>query len=56
MQQMFHDLKFAVEPACAASLAALNGPLKSEFKGKRVALIACGSNIDLSTFNRLLAS
>jgi len=54
MRQMFADMKLAVEPACAASLAALNGPLKDRLAGKRVALIACGSNIDLATYQQLL--
>jgi len=54
MRQMFADIKMAVEPACAAALAALNGPLKDRLAGKRVALIACGSNIDMATYQRLL--
>ena len=55
MRQMFADLKLAVEPACAASLAALQGPLAGTLEGKRVALIACGSNIDLATWHKLAA-
>lgn len=55
MRFMFHELKLAVEPACAAAMAALRGPALSSLSGKRVALIACGSNIDMQTFNRLLA-
>ena len=31
------------EPACAASLAAILGPLKEEISGKSVGVIACGS-------------
>lgn len=54
MRQMFTDMKLAVEPACAASLAALQGPLAGTLQGKRVALIACGSNIDLASYRRLL--
>ncbi len=54
MRQMFVDMKLAVEPACAASLAALQGPLLGRFAGKRVALIACGSNIDVETYSRLI--
>ncbi len=55
MRQMFTDLKLAVEPACAAALAALHGPLAGRFMGKRVALIACGSNIDMATYTSLLS-
>lgn len=55
MRQMFLDLKLAVEPACAAALAAFNGPLAASLAGKRVALIACGSNIDFHTYQKLVA-
>lgn len=54
MRQMFIDMKLAVEPACAAALAALHGPLAGRFSGKRVALIACGSNIDIATYTKLI--
>jgi len=54
MRQLFTDMKLAVEPACAASIAALNTCLSSRFNGKRVAAIACGSNIDHATYQRLL--
>ena len=40
----------AVEPACAASTAALLGPLLERLAGKTVILVFCGSNIDWSTF------
>lgn len=53
MRRMFTDLKLAVEPACGAALAALTGPLADELSGRRVALIACGSNIDFDTYSRL---
>jgi len=54
MRQMYSDMKLAVEPACAAALAALQGPLADELKGKRVALVACGSNIDQTRYCQLL--
>ncbi|MDX2250284.1 MAG: pyridoxal-phosphate dependent enzyme [Bacteroidia bacterium] len=54
MRLMFNELKLAAEPAAAASLAALLGPLREELKGKKVGLIACGSNIDLETFYQLI--
>ena len=43
-------MKVAVEPACAASTAALLGPLRKDLKGKRIVLVMCGSNIDWATF------
>lgn len=54
MGVLFDDLKLAVEPACAATTAAMMGPLGAEFAGKRVGLILCGSNMDRSTFNHHL--
>jgi len=48
---LFQRMKFAVEPACAASTAALLGPLREDLAGKRVVLVYCGSNIDWSTFS-----
>ena len=47
---LFADAKLAVEPASAAPLAALRGPLAETLRGKRVALIISGSNIDRGTF------
>ena len=48
---LFRWMKFAVEPACAASTAALLGPLRESLRGQRVVLVYCGSNIDWSTFS-----
>ncbi|HSN72557.1 MAG TPA: pyridoxal-phosphate dependent enzyme, partial [Steroidobacteraceae bacterium] len=48
MRLLAEAAKLAVEPAAAASLAALAGPLRSELAGLRVALIVCGSNIDVA--------
>ena len=47
---LFTDLKVAVEPACAASTAALSGPLKDRVAGEKVVLVLCGSNIDWETY------
>lgn len=47
---IFQELKLAVEPAAVAATAALLGPLKDIARGKRVALIVCGSNIDADTY------
>ena len=49
---LFHEMKIAVEPACAASCAALLGPLREELVGKRVVIVMCGSNIDWATFEQ----
>ena len=54
MLLLFRDLKLAVEPAAAAALAALLGPLRAALDGKRVALIVCGTNIDFATFRQHL--
>lgn len=50
MALLFTDMKLAVEPAGAAATAALCGPLRERLDGKRVALVVCGTNIDLATF------
>ena len=55
MRLIFDDMKMAVEPACAASTAALLGPLESHLAGKRVVVIFCGSNIDFDSYARLVA-
>jgi threonine dehydratase len=47
-------LSITAEPACAASLAAIVGPLKDEVVGRSVGIIACGSNISLTRYNSLL--
>ena len=52
MQTLFYNMKIAVEPACAASTAALLGPLRERLAGLRVVLLFCGSNIDWQTFAR----
>lgn len=50
MAKLFTRLKIAVEPACAAPLAALLGPLRETLQGKRVGILLCGSNTDPVTF------
>lgn len=50
MTRLFHDMKIAVEPACAASTAAISGPLKDRLDGRKVVLIFCGSNLDWRMF------
>jgi threonine dehydratase len=51
---LFNELKLAVEPAAAASTAALCGPLKERLEGKRVALIISGTNIDIDRFSNIV--
>lgn len=50
MRVLFGNMRIAVEPACAASTAAVLGPLRSSLGGARVVLVMCGSNIDWHTF------
>ncbi len=54
MRLLFDDLKLVVEPGGAAAVAGALGPLKSSLADKKVALILCGSNIDLGTFTDLI--
>ena len=49
---LFLSQSIAVEPACAATTAALLGPLRESLQGKRVVLVMCGSNIDWATFSQ----
>lgn len=52
MGLLFRSMNIAIEPACAATTAALLGPLRQSLAGKRVVLVMCGSNIDWPTFYR----
>jgi threonine dehydratase len=54
MRLLFADAKLVTEPASAAPLAALAGPLRERLDGARVALLVSGSNIDRATFASLL--
>lgn len=54
MQILFDNLKLIAEPACSASLAAIIGPLRQECEGKKVSIIACGSNISLEKFTQII--
>ena len=55
MRIMLDNVKIVAEPACAASLATVMGPLRDDLKGCRVGIIACGSNISLDRFTSLTA-
>ena len=48
------EARLAVEPAAAAPVAALMGPLRARLTGKRVGLVVCGANIDGATYDALL--
>ncbi|MEO0905677.1 MAG: pyridoxal-phosphate dependent enzyme [Pseudomonadota bacterium] len=50
-----HVLRITAEPACAASLAAVLGPLRDALAGRQVGIIACGSNISLERYSALMA-
>jgi len=49
-------LRITAEPACAASLAAITGPLRRELVGRHVGIIACGSNISLARYQTLMSA
>lgn len=55
MRFLLRNAKLAVEPAGAATTAALLGPVRERVRGKRVAAIVCGSNIDEATFAKLIS-
>ena len=50
MGLLFAEMKLAVEPAGAAATAALLGPLAERLRGRRTAVIVCGTNIDAPKF------
>ena len=50
---LFADAKLAVEPAGAATTAAML-KLGSRLSGQRVGLIVCGANIDAESFREYL--
>ena len=55
MRVMNAAMKLMPEPACAASLAGVLGPLREHCEGKRVGLLACGSNISPERFVSLIS-
>lgn len=54
MCRAYDSLKFVLEPAGAAALAAVSGPLRDELRGRRVVALLCGSNIGEARFARYL--
>jgi threonine dehydratase len=55
MAALFQEGKLAVEPAGAATTAAMLGPLRERLRGRRVGLIVCGANIDHESFATFLS-
>ncbi len=56
MRLVLEDAQLAVEPAAAASMAALCGPLRETLAGKRVGTICCGTNMAFSDFLSVLGA
>jgi threonine dehydratase len=56
LRSLFSSMKLAVEPAAAAALAAVRGPLSDRVRGRRVGIVLCGSNIEPRTYADFLAS
>lgn len=54
MGWMMEEARLSVEPAGAAALAGLLGPLRDRLSGRHAGLIVCGSNIDRRTYSDLL--
>lgn len=54
MRRLAEACKLVVEPAGAAPLAALLGPLGAQLRGRRIGLVVSGANIDTDTFSRLV--
>lgn len=55
MRLFYRGAKLVTEPAGAASLAAVLGPLRDRLAGKVVGVVVCGGNVDATTFCSLLA-
>jgi threonine dehydratase len=50
MRLLFRAAKLVVEPAGAASLAAVMGPLRARLAGRSVGVILCGANVSAESF------
>jgi threonine dehydratase len=53
MALLYREMKLVVEPGGAAATAALCGPLRERLLDRRVAVMVCGSNIDVASFAEL---
>ncbi len=56
MSLIHSTLDMAVEPACAASTAAVLGPLRDQLEGKQVQILFCGSNYGVEDFQQRVAA
>ena len=54
LRALFSTMKLAVEPAAAAALAGVRGPLRDQTRRKRVGIVLCGSNIDPHAYAHFL--
>ncbi len=50
MVTIMEHFKIAVEPAGAATMAALKGPLAAKLQGKNIGIILCGANVSAEEF------
>jgi threonine dehydratase len=50
MRLLFRAAKLVVEPAGAASLAAVMGPMRASLEGRAVGVILCGANVSAESF------
>ncbi|MCA2989817.1 MAG: pyridoxal-phosphate dependent enzyme [Gemmatimonas sp.] len=55
MRLLYRSAKLVTEPAGAASLAAVVGPLRDRLAGQQVGVVVCGGNVDAASFCRYLA-
>lgn len=55
MKVLAGDMKLMVEPAAAAGVAALMGPLNKHLRGKKVGLLISGTNIAVEDFCRIVS-
>ena len=56
MRLLFRSAKLVTEPAGAAALAALMGPLRQRLDGATVGVVVCGANIDAESFAQFLST
>lgn len=56
MRVLQEDMKLTVEPAAAATTAALLSRKLGDLTGQRVGVIACGANIDFEDYTSLLSN
>ena len=49
------DSQLVVEPAAAATTAALLGPLRESLAGQRVGIICCGTNMAFDDYLEIMA-